>query len=163
MYLQKVISINTFEIKFVFCWYLEGQWRKIAGSGSGSMSQRHGYALRNPARNTSKSQQNSTNAFCLLILISMATCESSCGPASSGPMWLITCQVNNRGKWPPPSPPPPQPPRFFTDWSLQSLPSTINPTTECNSFIAAAKTMGPSISVKGRRPARHFLVKNRIQ
>ncbi len=51
-YLQKVISRKNCVKKLVFCWHLEGQWRKQQdpdpGSGSGSFSQRHGSADPNP-------------------------------------------------------------------------------------------------------------------
>jgi hypothetical protein len=34
-----------------FCWRLEGHWRKYAGSGSGSLSERHGSADPDPYKN----------------------------------------------------------------------------------------------------------------
>jgi hypothetical protein len=52
MYLQKVIDRKTFFL-IVFCWDLEGQFRKKKdpNPGSGSISQRHGSADPDPHQN----------------------------------------------------------------------------------------------------------------
>ncbi len=53
MYLQKVTSRKSCVKKLVFCWHLEGQWRKKQNPdpGSGSISQRHGSADPDPHQN----------------------------------------------------------------------------------------------------------------
>ncbi len=61
MKLQKVISRKNFVKKLVFCWHLEGQWRKQkdpdpgSGSESGSISQRHGSADPDPPQKCHRS------------------------------------------------------------------------------------------------------------
>jgi hypothetical protein len=47
MYLQKVISRKAFFYKLVFCWHVEVN-DEIPGSGSGFMSQWHGFADPDP-------------------------------------------------------------------------------------------------------------------
>ncbi len=68
MYLQAVISRKNVLTKIVFCWHLEGQWRKKQdsdpGSGSGSISQRHGSAGPDPLQNAMDPEHRCHENFC---------------------------------------------------------------------------------------------------